>query len=279
MTSVTPRFATPTPEAPPAATGREPNGRFAKGNGGGPGNPYARQVAVLRRALLQLVTEEEITAIAKALLEQAKKGNVSAAKLLFSYTLGQPAKAVDPDRLPAHELDTLNANFAEPEAVTALLSRQSLADFLPVMQIAMACQQQQVKDHLADQLTQADREDQKKQEQKEKRQARRAAAAPKANGDNGAPPATPTPPAGPSANGSNGSASARPATGPLGNGSNGAPPTPPSAPLGPAALPPFGAEAMDPFPETPSTNGTNGNGVPFPGKWGWRNSNEDFGHP
>jgi hypothetical protein len=247
MTSATPRFTMPSPEAPPAPTGRETNGRFAKGNAGGPGNPYARQVAALRRALLQLVTEEEIIAIARALLEQAKKGNVSAAKLLFSYTLGQPAKAVDPDRLPAHELDTLNANFAEPEAVTALLGRQSLEDFLPVMQIAMACQQQQVKDHLCDRLAQADIEDQKKQEQKEKRQARRAVAAPSANVDNGAPPATPTPPAGtpaaPSANGTNGSAPAKPAAAPLTNGSNGDPPALPAAPPGPAPLPLIAAEA------------------------------------
>jgi hypothetical protein len=274
MISTTPRFTIPSSDAPPPASGRDSNGRFTQGNAGGPGNPYARQVAALRRALLQLVTEEEITAIAKALLEQAKKGNVSAAKLLFSYTLGQPAKAVDPDRLPEHELNTLNANYAEPEEVTALLNRQSLEDFLPVIQIAMACQQQQVKDHVADRLTQAVLEDQKQQQQKEKRQARRAGAAggprlaataaeagpkpapaPSANGDNGAQPATPTPPAAPSANGTKGAAPAKSATAPSANGSNGAPPATPTAPPGRVALQSLAAEAMAAFPEPPSTSG------------------------
>jgi hypothetical protein len=257
MTPTTPRFTQEPPEAPPAATGRESNGRFAKGNAGGPGNPHARQVAALRRTLLQLVTEDEIIAIAKALLEQAKRGNVSAAKLLFAYTLGQPAKAVDPDRLPEHELDTLNANYAEPEAVTALLGRQSLADFLPVIQIAMACQQQQVKDHLAGRLAQADQEDQKKHERKEKRQARRASAAA---------------PGGPTAAPATAEAPPEPGTPPSGNGDIGATPAA-HAPAGPAAAP-SGNGDNGPLPPSlgapPSGNGANGPRVDLPGEWGWQ---------
>lgn len=34
---------------------RETNGRFPKGNPGGPGNPHARKVALLRAALLDRV--------------------------------------------------------------------------------------------------------------------------------------------------------------------------------------------------------------------------------
>ena len=45
--------AADTPGPPPAARdGREANGRFAKFNKGGPGNPYARQTAALRKALV-----------------------------------------------------------------------------------------------------------------------------------------------------------------------------------------------------------------------------------
>jgi hypothetical protein len=42
--------------AAPADTGRDQSGRFAKGNPGGPGNPFAREVARLRRAFMNRVS-------------------------------------------------------------------------------------------------------------------------------------------------------------------------------------------------------------------------------
>ena len=77
--------------------GHDANGRFAKGNAGGPGNPYARRVAALRRALLDCVTEDDIKAIAKAVIEEAKDGNIAAAKIIFQYTLGKPDFAINMD--------------------------------------------------------------------------------------------------------------------------------------------------------------------------------------
>jgi hypothetical protein len=79
----------PAPETNPAnpdpkpTEGRDAYGRFAKGNPGGPGNPYPRRLAALRQALLNCVTEEDIIAIAKAVIEEAKGGSVPAAKLIF----------------------------------------------------------------------------------------------------------------------------------------------------------------------------------------------------
>ena len=58
--------------------GRGSNGRFAKGWRGGPGNPFAAKVARLR----------------KALLAQAKTGDVAAVRELLSRCLG-PAEALD----------------------------------------------------------------------------------------------------------------------------------------------------------------------------------------
>src|SRR4051812_22089587 len=78
-------------------------GRFAAGNPGGPGNPFARQVAALRQAFLNEVTPEDLAAIARTLIELAKAGDKAALKLLLSYTLGKPGPAVDPDRLDADE--------------------------------------------------------------------------------------------------------------------------------------------------------------------------------
>ena len=91
------------PQQTTESTPRDDQGRFKVGNAGGPGTPFARQVAALRKALLATVQPEDIAAIVQALLEQAKKGNVQAAKLVLAYTVGKPEKAADPDRLDAHE--------------------------------------------------------------------------------------------------------------------------------------------------------------------------------
>jgi hypothetical protein len=82
---------------------RDERGRFNQGNQGGPGHPFARQVARLRRALLQSVTEEDIQEVGRRLVALAKEGNVQAAKLLLSYTIGKPQPAPEPDRLDADE--------------------------------------------------------------------------------------------------------------------------------------------------------------------------------
>lgn len=92
--------------APPQGTeGRDARGRFAPGNAGGPGNPFARRVAQFRRVLCETVTDEDIQAVARALIVKAQEGDVAAARLLFSYTIGQPAPAVDPDTLDLAEWD------------------------------------------------------------------------------------------------------------------------------------------------------------------------------
>ena len=87
----------------PFDNGRDANGRFAKGNHGGPGSPYSRQVHALRRALLNAVTESDVQAVAQGLIEQARGGSVPAAKELLSRCLG-PAVALDlVERLEAVE--------------------------------------------------------------------------------------------------------------------------------------------------------------------------------
>jgi hypothetical protein len=100
----------PNPTENPAASGRDARGRFTKNNRGGPGNPFARQVAALRRALLESVTAEDIKAVAARLVEAAKGGDVAAARLLFSYGVGKPVEAVDPDTLDAREWDLFGQN-------------------------------------------------------------------------------------------------------------------------------------------------------------------------
>jgi hypothetical protein len=85
------------PESPKPE--HDDNGHFAAGNKGGPGNPFARQVAALRKAILARLTVETAGEIADTLITRAKSGDVAAARLLFQYALGKPSKGVEPDRV------------------------------------------------------------------------------------------------------------------------------------------------------------------------------------
>lgn len=76
----------------PIADGRDERGRFVQGHKHARGNPLAGQVAKLRAALIEAVSEGDIKAVASGLIEAAKGGDVAAAKLLFTYTMGKPVE-------------------------------------------------------------------------------------------------------------------------------------------------------------------------------------------
>ena len=82
--------------SPNGINGRRPDGKFAKNNCGGPGNPLGRQVQAIRVALVSAISVEDIQAVVQALIKKAKKGDVVAAKILFERTAG-PAAALDLD--------------------------------------------------------------------------------------------------------------------------------------------------------------------------------------
>jgi hypothetical protein len=85
----------------PASTGyRDGGGRFVKGCPGGPGNPYVRQVARLKSALYEALTQDDIRAVVQRMRDKALAGDVAAARLLLEYGLGKPlpgalASAID----------------------------------------------------------------------------------------------------------------------------------------------------------------------------------------
>jgi hypothetical protein len=101
-------------------TGRQSNGRFAKGNRGGPGNPFARQVAAFRACLINSVTEDDMKAIVYKLVDRARFGNLQAIKLLFTYLLGTPKPVVEPD-----ELDLQEMHLAQQTALAAELLKEA----------------------------------------------------------------------------------------------------------------------------------------------------------
>jgi hypothetical protein len=125
------------PEAVPATNGRAAGGRFAAGNPGGPGNPFARQTAALRAYLINHVTERDIQDILDILLLNAKGGHLPTIKFLFSYVLGKPQPAVNPDVLDLQEMQLFQQGALPPEALETL-SRQLPLPFL--LQLLHFCQ-------------------------------------------------------------------------------------------------------------------------------------------
>jgi hypothetical protein len=95
--------ATPQELPTDAASPRTANGRFAPGNSGGPGNPFGRQVAELRKVILQAVSSDRLRILVDALIDRAIEGDNVAAKLVLQYALGKPAAPVEPDRVAVDE--------------------------------------------------------------------------------------------------------------------------------------------------------------------------------
>lgn len=144
-----PNSPEPTPNrtaGAPAAhdpAGRGADGKFAKGNKGGPGNPFNRQVAALRKALLDRVTAEDIEEVLAVLLIKAKSGDLAAIKLLLSYTIGKPGPAVDPDTLDQQEWQIHQQAAVPPQQVHELMDALPAATANAMAQIAWPCAAQQ----------------------------------------------------------------------------------------------------------------------------------------
>ncbi len=82
---------------------RNAQGQFTKGNPGGPGNPYAKQVARVRSLVLEAVGDKDLRAIINALVERAKGGDVAAAREVLNRLMGRPSTAIDPEQYKFQE--------------------------------------------------------------------------------------------------------------------------------------------------------------------------------
>lgn len=83
----------------PSRIGRDASGRFAPGNPGGPGaiaHERTKRTRALRQALCDAVTHEDMAAVARALVERAKAGDVAAARELLDRIIGRPLQAEPP---------------------------------------------------------------------------------------------------------------------------------------------------------------------------------------
>jgi ribosomal protein L17 len=82
---------------------RDARGRFTKGNPGGPGNPYPKQVAKIRSVILECVSDQDLRAIIHKLVEQAKAGDIQAAREVLNRLAGKPSTGLDPEYLALAE--------------------------------------------------------------------------------------------------------------------------------------------------------------------------------
>jgi hypothetical protein len=101
--NATPQTAAPHNQPETPLEDRDRQGRFAKCNPGGPGNPFYRRQSQLKRVLLACVSEEDMQAVMQVLMGLAKSGDLAAIKLFLQYTVGKPSKEVDPDKEEMHE--------------------------------------------------------------------------------------------------------------------------------------------------------------------------------
>jgi hypothetical protein len=119
--------ATQTCRTTPSPNGRRSDGRFTRGNAGGPGNPFYRRQAEFRRAALELFTPEDVMSLLRVMLALGRNGDVAAAKVFLEYVVGKPHKAPDPDRADHHEWQ-LQAEAPPLADVTGPLENGEMAD-------------------------------------------------------------------------------------------------------------------------------------------------------
>ena len=98
--------------SPDGANGRDAGGRFTRGNPGGPGNPFARRIAELRRAAIATVTEDDIQAVITALIAKAKQGDVAAARRTASDSRRRRS-------IPIRSISRSGRSFARPQSSPA----------------------------------------------------------------------------------------------------------------------------------------------------------------
>ena len=107
-----------------SGNGRNGSGQFTTGNGGGPGRPTGYRTALART--LDNIPDADVQAIRDRIVEQAKGGDMQAAKILLDRKWPVPKGAPVNFDLPAVE-------SAEdvPKAIAAVLKAVAAGDLSP----------------------------------------------------------------------------------------------------------------------------------------------------
>ncbi len=101
-------------------TTRTAGGRFAIGNGGGPGRPRRQTETAYLQSMLKVVTLDTWEAIITAAVEAAKAGDHKAREWLARYLVGEPqATAPTPTAAVVEELLGIDAPLDKASSVLA----------------------------------------------------------------------------------------------------------------------------------------------------------------
>jgi hypothetical protein len=215
--------------------------------------------------LQETVTDEDIQAAARKLIEQARAGDLAAIRLLFSYTIGKPAAAVDPDRVEVEEWKLMQETSVAPQVMSGVLQSLPADWVVRMLQIAWPCVVQTIAQELGADIEALNRQEAARARRAESRHqaiASKGASAGQAHGASisqaaAQSEAAAVEPIRPSANGSNGAEAEadRPST----NGSNGVPMGPPAPGVERLDLSPEVAQLLlDVLQDLPIGNGANG---------------------
>jgi hypothetical protein len=85
-------------DSEPSTNGRQTGGRFAKGNPGGPGNPFAARVGKYRARMYRTIKGEDIDLAIKTIRDICggdgkDSDRLAAARLLLDRAIGPPIEA------------------------------------------------------------------------------------------------------------------------------------------------------------------------------------------
>jgi hypothetical protein len=136
------------------------------GNLGGPGNPFARQTAQLRKVLVESARDDDVKDVAAALLFRAKSGDVAAAKLWLSYVVGKPAETVNPDTLDREEWQAFLDNMIkDPEELERLRCGMPVMAAAHLARYFVPCHAEKFRDFVAERLCAAEEKEQATEKQ------------------------------------------------------------------------------------------------------------------
>ena len=83
-------------EDPSTNRERLPDGKFAVGNKGGPGNPQAAKLQAYRKAIWECVSIEDVQKVMRAMVDKAcDDKDVAAAKIVLERTAGKPPEDIE----------------------------------------------------------------------------------------------------------------------------------------------------------------------------------------
>ncbi len=114
---------------------------------------------MLRRALLDAVTPENIQAIVRQMIHKACEGDVAAARLVLAYAVGKPDRAVDPDTVEVHEFQLWQQSAIANQDLSGVLGRMQAGLANKICRAAVPPVQETTADNLGQALRESIPED------------------------------------------------------------------------------------------------------------------------